>query len=68
MYQKPIPYLVLQIGVGSSRDDLARRGWQNYRVFWFIALIPLFGPLIYLSVRPPLPAAEADLKLLTVDG
>ncbi|MCM0591832.1 MAG: hypothetical protein HEQ35_23100 [Gloeotrichia echinulata IR180] len=60
--------MVLQIGVGSSRDDLARRGWQNYRVFWFIALIPLFGPLIYLSVRPPLPAAEADLKLLTVDG
>jgi hypothetical protein len=35
-------------------DDMARRGWKNPRFFWSIALIPLFGPLIYLSVRPPL--------------
>ncbi|QMS89356.1 DUF2834 domain-containing protein [Nostoc edaphicum CCNP1411] len=36
------------------RDDMARRGWKNPQFFWLIALIPLFGPLIYLSVRPPL--------------
>ncbi|MEH1961633.1 MAG: DUF2834 domain-containing protein [Nostoc sp.] len=35
-------------------DDMARRGWKNPQLFWLIALIPLFGPLIYLSVRPPL--------------
>ena len=34
-------------------DDMARRSW-NPQFFWLIALIPLFGPLIYLSVRPPL--------------
>jgi len=35
-------------------DDMVRRGWKNPQFFWLIALIPLFGPLIYLSVRPPL--------------
>lgn len=35
-------------------DDMTRRGWKNPQFFWLIALIPLFGPLIYLSVRPPL--------------
>ncbi|MEH2404018.1 DUF2834 domain-containing protein [Nostoc sp.] len=35
------------------RDDMARRSW-NPQFFWLITLIPLFGPLIYLSVRPPL--------------
>ena len=44
-------------------DDMARRGIKNPQFFWFIALIPLFGPLIYLSVRSPLP--EADVKTLS---
>ncbi|MBD0387130.1 MAG: DUF2834 domain-containing protein [Nostoc sp. C3-bin3] len=35
-------------------DDMARRGWNNPQMFWLIALIPLFGPLIYLCMRPPL--------------
>lgn len=35
-------------------DDMARRGWKNPMVFWLMALVPLFGPLIYLCVRPPL--------------
>ncbi|MBG1266695.1 DUF2834 domain-containing protein [Nostoc sp. WHI] len=35
-------------------DDMTRRGWKNPQFFWLIALIPLLGPLIYLSVRPPL--------------
>lgn len=42
-------------------DDLARRGGKNSQFFWLIALIPLFGPLIYLCVRPPLPEAAAEL-------
>ncbi|MBE9232250.1 DUF2834 domain-containing protein [Cuspidothrix issatschenkoi LEGE 03284] len=33
-------------------DDMTRRGWQNHQLFWVFAIIPLFGPLIYLSIRP----------------
>lgn len=33
-------------------DDMTRRGWQNHQLFWLFAIIPLFGPLIYLSIRP----------------
>lgn len=35
-------------------DDMARRGMKNPILFWFVTLIPLFGPLVYLSVRKPL--------------
>jgi len=36
-------------------DDMARRGWlRDSQLFWVIALIPLFGPLLYLCLRPPL--------------
>ncbi|MBW4565545.1 MAG: DUF2834 domain-containing protein [Mojavia pulchra JT2-VF2] len=41
-------------------DDMARRGWNNPQLFWLIALIPLFGPLIYLSIRPPLPEVSVE--------
>ncbi|MBW4555475.1 MAG: DUF2834 domain-containing protein [Trichormus sp. ATA11-4-KO1] len=41
-------------------DDMARRGWQNAQFFWLIALVPLFGPLIYLCVRPPLPKVDVE--------
>ncbi|QIR36963.1 DUF2834 domain-containing protein [Tolypothrix sp. PCC 7910] len=36
-------------------DDMARRGINDLRVFWAVALVPLFGPLIYLCFRPSLP-------------
>jgi len=36
-------------------DDMARRGMKNPILFWLVTLIPLFGPLAYLSVRKPLP-------------
>lgn len=39
-------------------DDMARRNLQNSQLFWITALIPLFGPLIYLCVRPPLIATN----------
>jgi hypothetical protein len=42
-------------------DDMVRRDWQNQQVFWLFALIPLFGPLIYLSVRPSLPEMSVEL-------
>lgn len=36
-------------------DDMARRGMNNTALFWITALIPLFGALVYLCVRSPLP-------------
>lgn len=41
-------------------DDMARRGLKNPQLFWITALLPLFGPLIYLCVRPPLADKSAD--------
>ncbi len=35
-------------------DDMARRGLRDSRIFWAVALVPLFGPLVYLCLRPPL--------------
>lgn len=40
-------------------DDMARRGMKNPLLFWISALIPLFGPLLYLCLRSPLPEATA---------
>jgi hypothetical protein len=36
-------------------DDMGRRSWNNPLIFWTVTLIPLFGPLVYLSLRPSLP-------------
>lgn len=36
-------------------DDMAKRGMKNPILYWLVTLIPLFGPLAYLSVRKPLP-------------
>lgn len=36
-------------------DDIKRRNINNSLVFWTVSLIPLFGPLVYLCLRPPLP-------------
>jgi len=33
-------------------DDMARRGWKDNQLFWLFVM-PLFGALIYLCVRPP---------------
>lgn len=41
-------------------DDMARRNLQNSQLFWITALIPLFGSLIYLCVRPPLVATDIE--------
>ena len=35
-------------------DDMARRGLKNLPLFRLVALVPLFGPLMYLCIRPPL--------------
>lgn len=41
-------------------DDMQSRGLNNPQLFWITTLIPLFGPLIYLCIRPPLNATAAQ--------
>jgi hypothetical protein len=41
-------------------DDMTRRGWSDRRIFWAVSLLPLFGPAIYVMLRPPLPDAVAS--------
>lgn len=40
------------------KDDMARRGLTDARLFWAIALLPLFGPVFYLILRPPVQEQE----------
>jgi hypothetical protein len=42
-------------------DDMARRGIKNPLVFWAVALLPLFGPLAYLCLRPPISDSEEEV-------
>ncbi|KAB8330245.1 DUF2834 domain-containing protein [Scytonema tolypothrichoides VB-61278] len=44
-------------------DDMARREIKNPQLFWLLGLIPLFGPLIYLCIRPPLKETGDELTI-----
>lgn len=44
------------------KDDLKRRNIDRAWVFWLVTLVPLFGTLIYLSLRPPLPENSYQLQ------
>lgn len=35
-------------------DDMKRRNWENKKIFWLFALLPVIGPTTYLVVRPRL--------------
>lgn len=37
------------------QDDMARRNIQGDRLLGTVAIVPLFGALVYLCLRPPLP-------------
>ena len=41
-------------------NDMQRRGLKDARIFWVVALVPLFGPLVYLCLRPPLPETSSE--------
>jgi hypothetical protein len=41
-------------------DDMERREMNNPQLFWLITLIPLLGPVMYLCMRPPLPATSNE--------
>jgi hypothetical protein len=35
-------------------DDMTRRGLEDRRIFWAVALLPLLGAIAYVTLRPPL--------------
>lgn len=41
-------------------DDMARRNIKDSRIFWTVALVPLFGPLVYLCLRPSLGETSSE--------
>ncbi|OZH55173.1 hypothetical protein AFK68_06280 [Hydrocoleum sp. CS-953] len=41
-------------------DDMSRRGMEK-NIWYWVALVPLLGPLIYLSVRSPLLATDISI-------
>ncbi|HEY9876790.1 MAG TPA: hypothetical protein V6D12_25420 [Candidatus Obscuribacterales bacterium] len=43
------------------RDDMTRRGLNNPLVFWAVSLVPLFGWLAYLCLRPPLQEVRSEV-------
>ncbi len=43
-------------------DDMARRSMKNSALFWTTVLLPLFGTLVYLSVRSPIPEINEQLS------
>ncbi|MFM5983550.1 MAG: DUF2834 domain-containing protein [Sphaerospermopsis kisseleviana] len=45
-------------------DDMTRRGWKDNQLFWLFALVPFFGALIYLCVRPPLNEQKQDYQMI----
>ena len=42
------------------RDDMARRGLTDDRLFWTVTLLPLLGAIGYLVLRPPLQEQPED--------
>ena len=42
-------------------DDMARRGLKNPQLFWFAAVVPMIGPLLYLCLRPPVSDSRQDI-------
>ncbi|WP_088891342.1 hypothetical protein [Leptolyngbya ohadii] len=50
-------------------DDMARRGLRSdSQLFWIVALVPLFGPLLYLCIRPPLLMSRSQTREYSGSG
>ena len=47
-------------------DDMARRGIKNPHIFWGVCLIPLFGALAYLCLRPSLEESRLAVEAQTI--
>ncbi|MEM7773503.1 MAG: DUF2834 domain-containing protein [Cyanobacteria bacterium P01_A01_bin.37] len=58
-----LDFCMLCVLVGSLLgDDMARRGLGDRRIFWAVILIPLFGIVAYLCLRPPLSAQSEPIS------
>ncbi|MEB3827914.1 DUF2834 domain-containing protein [Phormidium sp. CCY1219] len=44
-------------------DDMQRRGLDNSTIFWFVSLLPLLGPVLYLTFRPPLAEKDQPIQM-----
>jgi hypothetical protein len=44
------------------QDDMKRRGFNQKWIFWVVTLVPLFGTLVYLCLRPSLPESTNQLN------
>ncbi|MBU7583347.1 MAG: hypothetical protein KAF91_10645 [Nostoc sp. TH1S01] len=40
------------------KDDMARRQWHNQKILWLVRLVPFWGLIIYLWLRPSLELLE----------
>ena len=49
-------------------DDMARRGLKDQRIFWAIALLPLLGALVYVTLRPPTQVVSDPSELAAAGG
>ena len=47
-------------------DDLSRRNLTNSWLFWAVILVPLFGTLVYLCLRPSLENSFSNYPSLQV--
>ena len=57
--------LSLLIPAAILKDDMKRRGIENNKLLWIVALIPLFGSSIYWCIRPRL-SSDSNPKQVTV--
>ena len=57
--------LSLLIPAAILKDDMKRRGIENNKLLWLVALIPIFGSSIYWCLRPQL-TSNPNPKQVTV--
>lgn len=64
-----LDFCVLCLSIGALLgDDMARRGIKQSWIFWLTALVPLFGPLIYLCLRPPLLTNNTEVVEMSLEA
>ena len=64
-----LDFCILCLSIGALLgDDMARRGIKQSWIFWLTALVPLFGPLIYLCWRPPLLTTNTEAVEMSLEA
>ena len=64
-----LDFCILCLSIGALLgDDMARRGIKQSWIFWLTALVPLFGPLIYICWRPPLLTTNTEAVEMSLEA